>query len=75
MAENKNVAMVDDLEAIVRPTARLGNGMVGRMQTSATRMAMGEGPTVTEYINATLNGSEECPRKTMYLSNLSTKPG
>ena len=48
MAENRNVAVVDDFEA--------SKGMVGRIQASA--MEMGASLTVTGYMNATLNESE-----------------
>ena len=38
MAQNRNVAVVDDFEAIMIPKARLRKGMVGRMQPSAIAM-------------------------------------
>jgi hypothetical protein len=35
MAADRNVAVVDGLEAIMRPKARLRKGIVGTMQASA----------------------------------------
>ena len=37
-AENRNVKVVDDIEVIMRPKARLSEGMAGRIQASARTM-------------------------------------
>ena len=60
MAKDRNVAAVDDFEAIMKPEVRLGKGMVGRTQASAMAMLKaGESLTVTEYMDAILHGSEK----------------
>lgn len=38
MAENRNVAVVDGFEAVMKPKARLSKGMVCRMQASVMAM-------------------------------------
>ena len=57
MAENRNVAVVGNFEAIMRPKARL----VGRLQASAIAMLKaGRKPDRHRiYLNATLDGSEK----------------
>jgi hypothetical protein len=45
MAANRSVTVVDGFEAIIKPKARLGKGMI-----QASAMALGQGLSVTEYI-------------------------
>jgi hypothetical protein len=45
MVENRNVAVMDDLEVIMRPQARLSKGMVAMMQANAkAEVKVGKGP-------------------------------
>jgi hypothetical protein len=55
MAADRNVAVVDGLEAIMRPKARLSKGIVGTMQASAMAWRKPD----SHGIYATLNGSEK----------------
>ena len=73
MAKDRNVAAVDDFEAIMKPEVRLGKGMVGRTQASAMAMLKaGESLTVTEYMDACYPAwvrerGGKCQHRTMYL--------